>query len=135
MQKEESGSEEGCQEVIAGALYLDWHVTFSGGTDMAGAQPSHLGVLASIHHCCRRLAGPVPGSASSALGRRGWKNANTTLSESFQLLLSSSPSPGRRAGTPPPRLPQAFSGPAESVISATIVIPSHALDFLIFKML
>lgn len=120
-----SGYDEGCQEVIAGALYLDWHVTFPGKTDVDGVWPSHLRVLGSIS-CCRLLALCLAQPAELR-GRRGWKNANAALSESSQPLLSSSASPGRRAGTAPPRMPQAFSGPAESVISAAIITPSHAL--------
>lgn len=70
MQNKESRSEEGCQEVIAGALYLDWHVTFPGRTDTDGAQPSHPSVLASIHGC-RLLAPCLPQPAEPWAGEAG----------------------------------------------------------------
>ena len=43
------------------------------------------------------------------------------LSECMQLLPSLSPSPGTRAGSGTPRVLQAASGPAESIISATVI--------------
>lgn len=95
---------------------------------MAGAQLSRLSILTSIL-CGSRLLALRLAQPRGALGKGGWKNANSTLSESSQLLPSPSESLGRRAGTAAPRMPQAVFGPAENVISATILIPSLALRF------
>lgn len=78
-------------------------------------------------------AGPVPpGRAAVWLSLKSARrerlgNANVDLSERVQLLPSLSSSPGIRADSGPPRVPQASSGPTESIISATITIPQAFL--------
>lgn len=82
-------------------------------------------------------AGPVPlGRAAvwlrlQSTGQERLGNANVVLSERMQLLPSLSPSPGTRAGSGPPRVPQASSGPADSTLSATIIISHDTSGFLI----
>jgi hypothetical protein len=75
----------------------------------------------------------LSGSACRARGRSSWENANVALSECLQLLPFLSPSLGTRAGSGSPRMPQAFSGPAESIVSATIIIRRLPPAFLFPK--
>lgn len=80
-------------------------------------------------------AGPVPlGRAalwlrlqSAGLERLG--NANVALSERVQLLPSLSALPGTRAGSGPPRVPQAASGSTEFILPATIIISHDTSGF------
>lgn len=106
---------------------------------MAGVQPSlnpHRFVPPSDSHCWRWALGRA--TVWLSLQSAQWAgpgDANVALSECLQLLPSLRPLPGTRADPGPPRMPQASSGPAESIISATIIISSNISGFSICKML
>lgn len=106
---------------------------------MAGVQPSlnpHRFVPPSDAHCWRWAPGKgycLAQPAECPVGGAG--DANVALSECLQLLPSLRPLPGTRADPGPPRMPQASSGPAESIISATIIISSNISGFSICKVL
>lgn len=122
----------GHQEVIAGMVHWDSHMSFPNGDVMGGVQsPLSPYLVPADSTTCSWPCTPRRAAVCRTLGRRGWGHANVALSVcSYCLPGAHLQEQGQALG---PRNPRAFAGSAESIISATTIISSHSSGFSICK--